>query len=189
MVSERDVLLAAAVFVLALVSHSEFLQLILCSLCYFYWVACRLFSKSIQLLFLSHTWLSGCTSWWVWSCMKVIIPHYYEDALPITHWISTAVGVLYPPMQCSLCVCLYTIRNVPLAHYVVMCFDGVRWGYSRRRRGSAALSALHGVHPGARRRKHETWVRRVCDCRSVGDDCRTLPANRVRQPSSGHDEL
>lgn len=36
MASGRDVLLAAAVFVFALVPHSEFLLLILCSLCYFY---------------------------------------------------------------------------------------------------------------------------------------------------------
>ncbi len=67
--------------------------------------------------------------------------------------------------------------------FVVVFSNPFRWGYNWRQGGSTALSALHGLHPGARRRKYETRVWRVCDCRSVGDDGSPLYANRVRTPS------
>lgn len=98
--------------------------------------------------------------------------------LPITFEMLKSPSTL----SHSLCVCSWVFLWWPV------CFDDFRWGNNRRQRGSATLSALHGLHPGARRRESETRVWRVCDCRSVGDDCNTLSTIRVRQPAYNHDE-
>lgn len=119
MVSEKDVLVAAAVFVLALISHSE------------------------SMLLISIYQLYNC------SVCSVYLHRY-------------SLGVNNP--NGSFCFCC----------------DRSRWGYNWRQRGSTTLSTLHGLHTGARGGDHETRVRRLCDCRSVGDDRSPLPANRVR---------
>lgn len=53
-------------------------------------------------------------------------------------------------------------------------FCRFRWGYNWRQGGNATLSALHGLHPGAWRRRHETWMWGVSGRRAVGDDCSSL---------------